>query len=87
MFLFLASKLTGIEKFDCFQIPKGCNDLHHEVELAVVIGSECRDASEESAMSHVAGYALALDMTARDIQEQVTPYKNVHTEKLKSNFS
>ncbi|KAF2361892.1 Fumarylacetoacetase C-terminal-related [Trinorchestia longiramus] len=51
-------------------IPRGCTDLHHEVELGVVIGSECRDASADSVMDHVAGYALTLDMTARDFQEK-----------------
>lgn len=53
------------------QIPRGCSNLHHEVELGVVIGSECCDVTEEAAMTHVAGYALTLDMTARDIQEKV----------------
>lgn len=51
-------------------IPRGCQSLHHEVELAVVIGSVCRDVTEAAVMSHVAGYALTLDMTARDIQEK-----------------
>ncbi|XP_018013110.1 acylpyruvase FAHD1, mitochondrial-like isoform X1 [Hyalella azteca] len=51
-------------------IPRGCTDLHHEVELGVVIASECRDVSVDTAMSHVGGYALALDMTARDFQEK-----------------
>ena len=34
----------------------------------MVIGKEGRDIPEESAMGHVGGYALALDMTARDLQ-------------------
>lgn len=53
------------------QVPRGCLELHHEVELGVVIGSVCRDTSEQDAMTHVAGYALTLDMTARDTQEKV----------------
>ena len=51
-----------------FQIPEGCSELHHEVELGVVISERCSGISESSAMQHVAGYALALDMTARDFQ-------------------
>lgn len=42
--------------------------MHHEVELGVVIGEAGRQVSESDAMKHVAGYALALDMTARDLQ-------------------
>lgn len=45
------------------EIPKGCI-VHHEVELGVVIGSGGRDISKDAAMDHVAGYVLALDMTA-----------------------
>lgn len=51
-----------------FQIPRGCSSLHHEIELGVVIGNRGTDISEADAMSHVAGYILALDMTARDFQ-------------------
>ena len=53
---------------DFFQIPEGCTDLHHEVELGVVISEKCTAIPESNAMHHVAGYALALDMTARDFQ-------------------
>jgi len=52
------------------EIPHTCNDLHHEVELGVVIGKSGRDIPQDSAMSHVAGYVVALDMTARDLQDQ-----------------
>ena len=42
--------------------------MHHEVELGVVIGKPGKFISQEEAMEHVAGYVLAIDMTARDIQ-------------------
>lgn len=48
------------------QIPKDCMDMFYEVELGVVIGRTACDVSEEEAMNYVAGYALALDMTAQD---------------------
>ena len=38
------------------------------VELGVVIGRAGSNIKEENAFSHVAGYALALDLTARDLQ-------------------
>ena len=52
------------------QVPHRCTQLHYEVELGVVIGKTGKDLSVATAMSHVGGYTLALDMTARDIQNQ-----------------
>ncbi|KAL6894394.1 hypothetical protein ACP4OV_008492 [Aristida adscensionis] len=50
------------------EVPEPLESLHHEVELAVVISRRGRDIPEASAMDFVGGYALALDMTARDLQ-------------------
>nr|CAB3497573.1 unnamed protein product [Digitaria exilis] len=50
------------------EIPEPLDSLHHEVELAVVISRRGRNVPEASAMDFVGGYALALDMTARDLQ-------------------
>jgi fumarylpyruvate hydrolase len=50
--------------------PAATNDLHHEVELAVVLGGGGTDIPAEDAFRHVFGYALALDMTRRDLQAE-----------------
>ena len=50
------------------QFPPKCTELHYEVELAVVIGQGGSKITQANAMNHVAGYALALDMTARNLQ-------------------
>ncbi|XP_010001846.1 PREDICTED: acylpyruvase FAHD1, mitochondrial [Chaetura pelagica] len=50
--------------------PYYCRDLQHEVELGVVLGSRARAVPRDAAMGHVAGYALCLDMTARDAQRE-----------------
>ncbi|GJM97153.1 hypothetical protein PR202_ga14058 [Eleusine coracana subsp. coracana] len=50
------------------EVPDPLDELHHEVELAVIISKRGRDVPEASAMDFVGGYALALDMTARDLQ-------------------
>eukprot|EP01006_Ploeotia_vitrea_P010153 TRINITY_DN26175_c0_g1_i1.p1 TRINITY_DN26175_c0_g1~~TRINITY_DN26175_c0_g1_i1.p1 ORF type:complete len:217 (+),score=11.02 TRINITY_DN26175_c0_g1_i1:46-696(+) len=49
-------------------IPPTSTDVHHEVELGVVIGKPGKNILEADALKHVAGYTIALDMTARDIQ-------------------
>lgn len=53
------------------RIPGGCQNLHHEIELGVVIGKPGSKIEEENAMEHVVGYVLALDMTARDWQDEI----------------
>ena len=42
--------------------------LDYEVELAVVIGREGRDIGEGDALDHVFGYAIANDVSVRDVQ-------------------
>jgi len=52
-------------------LPPVTTDVHHEVELVVAIGTGGKNIPVESALSHVAGYAIGLDMTARDIQNSL----------------
>ena len=53
---------------ESIEIPLGCNDMHHEIELGVVINQTCKRIDADNAMKYVGGYCLALDMTARDFQ-------------------
>jgi len=48
--------------------PSRVTDLHHEVELGVVVSRTCSRAAPAEWRSYVRGYVLALDMTARDLQ-------------------
>jgi fumarylpyruvate hydrolase len=48
--------------------PSLTKDLHHEVELVVAIGKGGRNIPAASALDHVYGYAVGLDMTRRDLQ-------------------
>lgn len=49
-------------------IPSDMGSVHHEVELAVLIGATLRQATEEHVRKAIAGYGVALDLTLRDIQ-------------------
>ncbi len=53
-----------------FPYPNRSSDVHPEVELAVMMGSGGTEIPLEHALDHVYGYALALDMTRRDLQGQ-----------------
>jgi len=61
------------------EIPLGCTNLHHEIELGAVINKECKRISEQEAMNFVGGYCLALDMTARDFQNEAKQKGNPWT--------
>lgn len=48
--------------------PKMVKLLDYEVELATIIGKQCKDVSEEDALDYVAGFSVFNDISARDIQ-------------------
>ncbi len=49
-------------------LPQRSNDVHHEVELVVLIGAQGKNIPADRSLDIVAGYAVGLDMTARDLQ-------------------
>lgn len=51
-------------------IPPISRELHHEVEMVVVIGKRGTNIPVSRAFDYVAGYAVGLDMTLRDIQSE-----------------
>ncbi|TFK22965.1 mitochondrial protein [Coprinopsis marcescibilis] len=69
-FFFLKPTSSYVESGGKVEIPKGVI-AHHEVELGLVIGKRGRDISQSSADSYISGYTLAVDMTARNLQDRV----------------
>jgi 2,4-diketo-3-deoxy-L-fuconate hydrolase len=49
-------------------IPRGSVKTDWEVELGIVIGDVARDVSIDSALDHVAGYAVINDLSEREFQ-------------------
>jgi 2-keto-4-pentenoate hydratase/2-oxohepta-3-ene-1,7-dioic acid hydratase in catechol pathway len=49
-------------------IPAGIGLVHHEVELAVRIGSATRRIAADGALRHLDAMTVAVDVTARDLQ-------------------
>jgi len=58
--------LTGTESY--IVCPDFVTQLDYEVELAVIIGKNCKNISIEDASSAVFGYMIFNDVSARDIQ-------------------
>ncbi|WP_305857544.1 fumarylacetoacetate hydrolase family protein [Balneatrix alpica] len=52
-------------------LPQGLGEVHHELELAVLIGTPLRQADEATAKQAIAGYGLALDLTLRELQSKL----------------
>ena len=51
--------------------PTLTSNLHHEIELVVAIGTGGRNIAAADAHRHIFGYAVGLDMTRRDLQNDM----------------
>ena len=51
--------------------PSLTSNLHHEIELVVAIGKGGKNIRAADAMSHILGYAVGMDMTRRDLQNEM----------------
>ncbi|MEO0029304.1 MAG: Fumarylpyruvate hydrolase [Pseudomonadota bacterium] len=51
--------------------PSLTQNLHHEIELVVAIGTGGRNIKAADAEKHIYGYAVGLDMTRRDLQNEM----------------
>lgn len=51
-----------------FPYPPKTSDVHHEIEMSVMLKSGGKNIPLDQALEHVFGYALSLDMTRRDLQ-------------------
>lgn len=51
--------------------PSLTSNLHHEIELVVAIGKGGKHIPAAQAMEHIWGYAVGLDMTRRDLQNDM----------------
>ena len=52
-------------------IPSFSEECHHEIELAVLIGRQGSNIQPAEALQYVSGYGVAIDLTLRDIQNQL----------------
>jgi fumarylpyruvate hydrolase len=51
--------------------PSLTKNLHHEIELVAAIGTGGKNIKAADALKHVFGYAVGLDMTRRDLQNDM----------------
>jgi fumarylpyruvate hydrolase len=55
--------------------PLATEDLHHEIEMVVAIGRAGSQRTPDNALDLVFGYGVGLDMTRRDLQNQMPEKK------------
>src|SRR5699024_709521 len=68
--IFIKPSSSIISDGEAITLPPQSSNIHHEVELVVAIGKRGKNISEHHALSHVAGYGIGIDVTARDIQQK-----------------
>lgn len=56
---------------DLITLPSFSDAIHYEAELVIYIKEDAKNLSEESALSVIGGYGVGLDLTARDLQDQI----------------
>src|SRR5256885_12501563 len=68
LFLKANSSLIGPSEGVAIRFPERRNE--HEVELAIIFGTEGSDIPRGKALDYVAGYCIGLDMTARGPEDR-----------------
>lgn len=68
--IFMKPASSVIGEDERIVIPPYSNDCHHEAELAVLIGRTSKNVAQTDALSCVAGYGVAIDLTLRDVQAE-----------------
>jgi len=66
--VFLKPDSAVIHSGDEIKYPPFSEEMHHEVELVLLLGNKIKDASLEDAEKAITGYGVGLDMTLRDVQ-------------------
>lgn len=69
--LFIKPATAAVALEQPVRIPQDRGAVHHEVELALLIGAELCNVDAQTAASAIAGIGVALDLTLRDVQDQL----------------
>ena len=69
--IFMKPASSVIGEGERIVIPSYSSQCHHEAELAVLIGKAGKNIAAGDALGHVAGYGVAIDLTLRDVQDEL----------------
>lgn len=66
--LFIKPNTSVIGPVDPITLPEWSDEVHHEVELGIVVKTICKDVPAEHFADYVLGYTVGNDVSARDAQ-------------------
>ena len=67
--LFMKPATSLVSLHEPLELPKGQGEVHHEVEMVVLIGKRIhKEADLDNVRFSIAGYAVGLDLTLREVQ-------------------
>lgn len=69
--LFIKPASSAVSFGPSFSIPKSLGSVHHELEIAILIGQTLTHANEQQVAESIAGVGLGLDLTLRDVQDKL----------------
>ncbi len=55
-------------------LPRVSHQIDYEGELAVIMGTRCKEVPEQEALRYVAGYTIMNDVSARDLQMRTSQF-------------
>ncbi len=67
--LFIKPPSSVVDIGPSLRVPVDRGSVHHETEIAVLIGRELSHATPEQAIAAIGGLGVALDLTLRDVQD------------------
>jgi 2-keto-4-pentenoate hydratase/2-oxohepta-3-ene-1,7-dioic acid hydratase in catechol pathway len=68
--VFLKPRNSIISTGETVRIPEISDNVHHEVEMVVLIGGKADSIPQEKAAGIIAAVAVGIDVTARDLQSE-----------------
>ncbi|MBM95765.1 MAG: isomerase/hydrolase [Oceanospirillaceae bacterium] len=69
--LFIKPGSAAVPMVPAFSIPVDQGEVHHELEIALLIGKRLKHASASEADLSIDGIGLGLDLTLRDVQNEL----------------
>lgn len=69
--LFIKPASSAVPVSPEFSIPQTQGSVHHELEIAILIGQPLANANETEVAGAIAGIGLGLDLTLRDVQAKL----------------